>query len=272
MHIIADIGGTKMRIAGSRDPEHFEEPVIVETPQGYEEGMVLIVETAKKIATGEPIEAISVGLPGILGRDKRSIFNAPHLPQWNGQAFADRLEAELGTHVFLENDTALVGLGEATAGAGVGSSIMMYLTVSTGVGAARIVDRAIDRATFGFEIGHQYLSASSDEVQWEHLLSGSAIEKKYGKHPRDLGHDSPVWEDLAVITAFGLHNAILHWSPDRVVLGGSMFNEIGIQVDRVQFHLKRIAKVLPELPEIVHSSLGDLGGLHGGLARLRRVL
>lgn len=271
MYIVADIGGTKTRIAGSRDREHFDVPIILDTPQTYEEGLAVFVESVKKIASGETIEGIAIGLPGILSHGKRALFNAPHLPQWNGQPLADRLEADLHTRVYLENDTALVGLGEAVFGAGQGSSILMYLTVSTGIGGVRIVDGEIDRATFGFEIGHQYLSPSSDEVTWEDLLSGSAIEKKYGKHPRDLGGDSPVWEELAIITAFGVHNATLHWSPDRVVLGGSMFKEVGIQVDRVQFHLKRIAKILPELPQIVHSDLGDLGGLWGGLARLKRL-
>ena len=49
-----------------------------------------------------------------------------------------------------------------------------------------------------------------------------------------------------------------------------MFNEIGIPVERVSAHLGAIMKKLPELPQIVHASLGDLGGIHGGLARLRQ--
>ncbi|MBI5004328.1 ROK family protein [Candidatus Kaiserbacteria bacterium] len=272
MYIIADIGGTKMRIAGSRDLEHFDEPVIIKTPQSYQEGIAAFVETAKEIAAGEEITKIAAGVPALLSRDRRVIAGAgPHIPEWIGKHIADDIETALSTNIYFENDVAQIGLGEATAGAGQGARIMMYITVSTGVNGVRIVDNKIDPAVFGTEIGHQYLSPSSNDITWEDLLSGSSIEKRYGKHPRDLGPDSSVWEDLAIITAFGLHNAILFWSPDRIVLGGSMFNEIGISVERVRFHLERITKVLPELPEILHSSLGDLGGLHGGLARLRQL-
>jgi len=272
MYIIADIGGTKMRIAGSRDGERFDDPVILETPQSYEEGIALFVDTATKIATGEPIAKVVAGVPALLTRDRRTIMSAAmHIPQWTGRHIADDLEDALSTRAFFENDVAQIGLGEAVSGAGQGARIAMYLTVSTGVNGIRIVDGKIEPSVFGTSIGHQYLSPASDEVTWEQLLAGSAIEKKYGKHPRDLGVDSPVWEELAITTAFGLHNSILHWSPDRIVLGGSMFNEVGISVERVRFHINRIAKVLPELPEIMHSKLGDLGGLYGGIARLRQI-
>ena len=80
-----------------------------------------------------------------------------------------------------------------------------------------------------------------------------------------------MWEELARHTAIGVHNSILHWSPDRVVLGGSMFNEIGIPVERVKFHLQGIMRAFRAIPEIVHSQLGDVGGLWGGMARLKQL-
>jgi len=80
-----------------------------------------------------------------------------------------------------------------------------------------------------------------------------------------------VWEELAQLFAYGLHNTILHWSPDRVVLGGSMFNEVGISVERVRAHVAEIMRKFPEVPEIVHSQLGDIGGLWGGVARLKQI-
>ena len=50
-----------------------------------------------------------------------------------------------------------------------------------------------------------------------------------------------------------------------------MFNEIGIPIERVHFHLSSIMRKFRELPEIVLSSLGDLGGIHGALARLKQI-
>ena len=102
-------------------------------------------------------------------------------------------------------------------------------------------------------------------------VSGAAIGNRYGMHPRDLGKDNPLWEELARMLAIGVHNSILHWSPDRIVIGGSMMNEIGIPVPRVHEHVKSLLHKFPVVPEIVHSSLADMGGLWGGLALLRQI-
>lgn len=268
MHIVSDIGGTKMRLAGTHDLQSFQAPIFLATPQSYDEALALFVESAKTIAAGEVIESIAIGVPVVLTTDKRSIIQSQNLPQWGGHAFADDLEKALGTKVYLENDTALVGLGEAVFGAGKGGSIIAYITVSTGVNGIRIIDGIIDRSTLGFEIGGQYLSSAEPLVSLEELISGRAIETRYGMHPRDLGKDTPLWEELARTAAIGFHNTILHWSPDTVVFGGSMFNEIGIPVDSVRSHLTEVTKKFPTIPTIVHSSLKDEGGLYGGMARL----
>lgn len=269
MHIVADIGGTKMRIARSRDLQSFDEPVTSVTPQAYEEGLKEIIDTARSLAGSEPIDSVALGFPGVLSRDRRSVLRSEHVSAWSGHALADDLETALNASVRLENDTALVGLGEACFGAGMGASIVAYITVSTGVNGARIIGGAIDRAAFGFEIGGQYLSHDGALQTLEELVSGTAVESKQGVHPRELGAEWNGWDDLARIAAIGIHNTVLHWSPDRVVLGGSMFNEIGIPVDRVAAHLASLMKKLPEIPEVVHATLHDRGGLFGGLARLR---
>ncbi len=249
------------------------EPVIFDTPQRVEEGLARFAEEARRLAGSEPIERVVAGLPGVLWKEKTTLFRAPHLPAWEGVDIAARLRSELGAPVVLENDTALNGLGEAYAGAGVGFPIVAYITVSTGVGGVRIVDGAIDHSAQGFEIGHQYLflhghdNANAQTI--ESLVSGSALQERTGKHPLEIT-DPDVWEESARLFAYALHNTILHWSPHCVVLGGSMFKEGGISIPRVQKHLQGIMHMFPQLPEIRHASLGDIAGLHGALAVAQR--
>ena len=280
MYIVADIGGTNMRIAGSHDLQSFAGgPEIIPTPQLYDEGIRVIIETAQRIAGVEAIQGVAIGFAGVLSRDTCGVFSSPHLVEWGGHALGGDIAHALATEVVLENDAAMVGLGEAHFGAGKGSAILAYITVSTGVNGVRVIDGIIDRATWGFEIGAQYVPAiqsvnfspqakEGEICTLEESVSGTAISQRFGTHPRELGKDSPVWEDLAQTLAFGLINTIVHWSPDRIVLGGSMMNEIGIPVDRVRTHIGIHLERIPEIPEIRHSSLGDLGGLWGGLARL----
>ncbi|MDP3645976.1 MAG: ROK family protein [bacterium] len=269
MYIVADIGGTKTRVAGSRDLEKFDEPIIFDTPQEYADGLVALEAAIRKVAGTEKIESIAAAIAGVLSREKHILLGARHLPFWKNRDLKADIERIFDTTMFLENDTAQVGLGEALYGAGKGVKIVVYITVSTGVGGVPIIDGTITPAALGFEIGGQYLSIGDAPRSLEDLISGKAISEKYGVvSPKMIDKDSPVWEELAKYTGYGVHNTILHWSPHRVVLGGSMFNEIGIKVDRVQAHVQRVMKKFPDVPEIVHSSLGDLGGLWGGLAIL----
>lgn len=173
--------------------------------------------------------------------------------------------------VHLENDTALVGLGEAVYGAGKGAAICVYYTVSTGVNGVRIVDGHIDASRQGFEVGGQYLSTATVPTTLEDLVSGTAISKRFGMHPKSIPSDDPIWEDLARLLAIGIHNTILHWSPDRVVIGGSMMNEVGIPVPRVEAHVRELLRKFKTTPDIVHSSLESVGGLWGALALAKQL-
>ena len=270
MYIVADIGGTKMRIAGSGDLEKFTEPIILDTPVHYDDGISEIVRTVRQIAKEAPVEAVVLGLSGVIVRKKRNVFDS-NTPDWDNRPIAEDIESAFSTNVHMENDTALVGLGEAVYGAGKDAAIVVYMTVSTGVNAARIVDGYIDRAVFNSETGDQYLFVDGKPAQLGELISGAAISRKYGMAPKELGKVNPIWEELAQLTAYGLYNSIVHWSPDRVVLGGSMFNEIGISIESIREHLAAINKKYPELPEVVHSTLTDIGGLYGGMARLKQL-
>ena len=267
MYIVADIGGTKMRFAISLDGKTLGESYRIDTPSNYVDGLTAIIESIRHVIKDKKITSGIMGVPGVLSPDKKSILTSEHLSAWAGHPLVHDLESVLGSsfHLSLENDTALVGLGEAVYGAGKGASIVAYITVSTGVNGVRIIDGVLDTSAWGFEIGGQYLSHDQTLVTLEDLISGSAIEKAHGKHPRDLGKDNPLWEELAYQTAIGVHNTILHWSPHRVVLGGSMFNDIGIPVESVKKHVGDILKKLPKIPDIVHATLKDDGGLYGGL-------
>lgn len=273
MYILFDIGGTNMRIAISRDKETFEEPVIIPTPKDFDAGMAAIKEIVNDISKGDALTAIGGGIAGALNRDRSVFVSGPHLQGWNGKPIKKALEEALGAPAFVENDTAIVGLGEAVAGAGRGHDIVAYVTVSTGVGGARIVNKKIDVSAMGFEPGHQIIDASGGfhqtsvggtGIDLEGYISGTAITERYGKKPYEIT-EAPFWDEMARLLAYGLNNTIVHWSPDIVVIGGSMMKTIGIPIERVRAHLAGILRIYPELPRIEHSELADIGGLHGAL-------
>lgn len=265
MIIIADIGGSHMRIAASDAPDSFEEPTIFDTPADFDTAVAAFANTAHDLAHGRPITGGVVGLAGLLSPNRQTLLRSPHLGGWVGRNVANEFSQALGAPVRFENDVALGALGEAQSGAGIGVSIVAYIAVGTGVGGARVVDGRLDHTAFGFEIGHQLLGSDANAPDWESFVSGSGLAQRYGKPPSEITNPT-IWSECADHFAYGLYNSILHWSPERVVLGGSMFLKPGsIPLERIQITLRSIARALPELPDIKPASLGDHSGLYGAL-------
>ena len=78
-------------------------------------------------------------------------------------------------------------------------------------------------------------------------------------------------EEMEKVLAYGLYNTVLHWSPDIIVLGGSMMKKIGIPIDTVKKHLREIFRIMPDVSKIEKATLGDFGGLWGALAYIKNL-
>jgi glucokinase len=261
MNIAFDIGGTSLRVAAVTS-SGIGEPKKVPTPQDPKEAVQQIATLAKDISGG----AIEAAAGGIRGRVVDGVFLKDKiLVQWEGTKLVDELSQALGAPVQLVHDTAVAGLGEVHYGAGRGSKICAYITVSTGVGGDRIVDGHVDHYTYNPEIGRQLI----DGTELEGLISGTAVQKKFGVHPKDL--DSlDERNKLAGILAIGLYHATLHWSPDTIVLGGSMIIGVNpIPLARVQEELTKRITMYPKAPVVKMAELGDSAGLYGGVALLQ---
>ncbi len=276
MYLLFDIGGTKMRIAFSPDGNAFGTPGIIPTPRDFKKGVLLFRDIALELSGGRKIDAVAGGIAGPLDREKTMLVNSPHISGWIGKPLKEELQKVLKAPVYIENDAAMVGLGEAIYGKGKGRRVVVYMTISTGVGGSRIIDGKIDESAMGFEPGHQIIDpigalcpeCKSVPGYLERYISGSAIEKRYRKKSYEISNPG-VWEEVARFLAYGLNNTIVHWSPDVVVLGGSVAGKIPLS--RVRFHLRKIMKIFPKIPPIEKAVLGDIGGLYGALHFLRRT-
>ncbi len=257
-----------MRLAISEDGKEIGEVVSIPTPQDFDQAIADFLDAAQTLAVGHKFMAAVGGIREVLSKDKSMLVNEPKhssIPDWIGKPIREKLQRELGCPVYLENDAALVGLGEATHGAGVGFKIVAYITVSTGVGGARIVNCKIDHNCWGFEPGNQIIDYK-EKVYLEDIISGESLEKKYGRQSYTIT-DATVWDKEARILAAGLNNVIVFWSPDIVVLGGGVMESIPIE--KVKAYLKELDRIFPNLPSIVRAKLNDKGGLYGALEYLK---
>jgi predicted NBD/HSP70 family sugar kinase len=277
-YIVFDIGGTKTRIATSTDLKSFDEVRSYKTPPTFKAGMQLFVETVAELT--DDITAIAGGIRGRLMEDKSGVENDGKLTKWAGESVVGYLQKEYGTiPVFLENDAAIAGVGEAVFGGGEGLDIVAYHTVSTGVGGAKIEFGEIDDYDIGFEPGHQILDIDrtvlGEEITptLENLVSGTAVKNRFGVEPYEIPQTDVLWDDLAGYLAQGLRNTILYWSPDAIVLGGSMIiGDPAIKIDAIRKATAEALDGFEPTPLIVEAKLGDEAGLWGGLAILARRL
>lgn len=270
MYIIADIGGSKTRISLTEDLKYFANPIVVDTPKNYHEGLRIIEESVSQILTGQKIAGIGIGVAGTLSEENDRLVAAPHLEDWENNLLEKDLNRIFETkHTYLENDTALVGLGESIYGAGKDAKILVYVTVSTGVGGVKIENKRIDDSTFGFEPGHQIISTENNlNATLEQLVSGSGIKKRFGVEPIELD-DSDEWDRITEYLAIGLHNVVMHWSPDVIVLGGGIALSGKINFQKLTESFQEKTAFLPKLPEIRKASLGDFGGLYGAMELIK---
>lgn len=274
MFLVFDIGGSNIRISSSEDGENLSEPVILKTPQDFDEGLRSIATSSQAFTKNGNLKFAAGGIAGVLNSNKNELVKSPHLTDWSEKPIKNELEKIFGVPVSLENDTAMVGLGEANSGLGKGHKIIAYISIGTGVGGVRIVDGKIDTNVLGFEPGHQIIDINnpfkddSSLIYLEDVVSGSAVEKRYGKKAEDIV-DLKIWDDLSKYLAIGVNNTIVHWSPDVVILGGGMVNPFGLSVDRVSDHLTAFCRIFPTLPIVLKASLGDFGGLYGSLSYLK---
>lgn len=276
MYLLFDIGGTKTRLAVTSDLENLQDPVIFPTEKAFDAGIQKMIYEAGKLIGSETVSGISGDIAGSLNAEKSGVVISPNLPGWQGKPLCKMLHEAFGAWVHLENDADLVGLGEAHFGAGQGSGIMAYLTVSTGVGGGRIVHGKIDQYSVGFEPGFQIIDASeklvSDAKSYflEDLISGTAFADRFGKPAYEV-EDEKAWDEAAQILAYALNNITVMWSPDTIVLGGKMIaGDPSISVDQVREYLEEIVTIFDKVPQILPASLGDEGGLYGAMALLKK--
>src|SRR5207302_2142723 len=104
-----------------------------------------------------------------------------------GLAFRDRMEAQFGLPVGIDNDGNAASIAEWTVGAGRGTRTMIMLTLGTGVGGGLVLDGRPYRGSIGAggELGHMVIEHDGPPCQGsctgrghlEALVSGTAATR-----------------------------------------------------------------------------------------------
>ena len=118
--------------------------------------LAAMVALARELLAGRASAAVGVSFGGPVDFAAGLVRRSDHVPGWDNFPLRDRLSAEFGCPVAVDNDANVAALGEHRFGAGRGFDDLLYVTVSTGVGGGWILGGRPWRGHAGLagEIGH----------------------------------------------------------------------------------------------------------------------
>ena len=158
-----DIGGTKVATGlVSREGRIVKKAVLPTlAKKGIESSMGQVyasIEEVLKVSRirKKDIEGIGACAPGPLDPLKGIVHNPPNLPGWKEVELASLLKKKFRLPTRVENDANAAGMAEVIWGAAKGYKHVFYVTVSTGVGTAVIINGKIYHGKNGMagEGGH----------------------------------------------------------------------------------------------------------------------
>lgn len=290
-----DIGGTKIAVGMVDDAgkvlSRMEAPT---DPNRYSDGIELIAHMLRRTAqrAGAEISGIGIGSTGPVDPMRGEFGEVDFLPGWRGKNPVRDLAQVFSVQVALENDADAAALAEAGWGAGRNRSRLIYVTVGTGIGGGIIVDGKLYRGVDGAhpEVGHHVIDPAGPKCTcgfrgcWESLAAGPAMAAWLQHNaPADYSHREGITaksicelarggdavavqavETEAYYLGLGLANLINLFTPDAIVLSGSVMKSADLFMDGVRKVIRSGCRFVPaEKTQLTLASLGDDTNLIG---------
>jgi glucokinase len=277
-----DIGQTNLRCALVTPAGEVTTRQVIPTPPGPRLAAT-IVETAGRVRSSRPVSGAVVGVPGRVDYAAGALgWGRGQSPEWRETLTETRLGELLGCPTALANDADLATLGEARFGAGAGHPDIVYLTISSGVGAGALLGGRLLRGRGKLcEVGLTLLglpSASATEPAFlEDLASGRGLEAaaRRAGAPGTVAEivvrvreGDPVaaalWRNCTQAVAAAAVNLAHLLVPTLIVIGGGVSQAGELLFAPVRDWIARYGpRDLPAPIEVRPAALGDDAGLVG---------
>jgi len=290
-----DIGGTKIAVGiVDGDGKILSRTQAPTDPQNYPAALDLIARMLRDTAAqaGTTITGIGIGSTGPVDPIRGEFGDVDFLPGWRGKTPVKDLAGLFNVRVALENDGDAAALAEAGWGAGRNRKRLIYITVGTGIGGGIVLDGELYRGVDGAhpEVGHQVIDPAGPQCScgfrgcWESLAAGPAMAAWFETHaPSDYPNRQGITarricelaqqgdaialqtvEHEAYYLGLGLANLINLFTPDAIVLSGSVMKSANLFYDRIRAVIRTGCRFVPaDKTELTLASLGDDTNLIG---------
>jgi len=252
MYLAIEIGGTKLQLALGDERGSVLEKRKLDVARGGSAADIRrqLERALLEFLCGRKVSAAGVGFGGPVDWRAGRIACSHQIEGWSGFDLNGWLVPLIQSPVFVENDSNLAALGEATLGAGIGFNPVFYFNMGSGVGGGLIHKRAIYHGAPPGEVEFGHLRLDRAGATVESRCSGWAVDEKIRRSVADApgsllarltarsgsgearhlagalrGGDAlakQILNEVATDMAFALSHAVHLFHPQVVVMGGGL--------------------------------------------------
>ncbi|MEW2544748.1 ROK family protein [Streptomyces sp. NPDC047002] len=233
-----------------------------------------VTDLVDRYGGGDPLHTVTIGLPGVVAGDGRTVVASHNLGQITGTRFIEAVTARVGVPTVVGNDSNLALLGELQYGALPDRETAVLLAMGTGLGSAVSLDGRVLLGRTGLLGEFGRLPLPGRDLRMRDLLSGAdlvAYARGRGVHvptAQALFAEPERYADLLA----EVHGALTHlvtvvalaYEPSTVVLTGGFSESFG--AERLSAISDRVADTVGVRSVVRRSDLGDSAGLLGSMA------
>ncbi|MCX2450017.1 ROK family protein [Pedobacter sp. PLR] len=223
-----DLGGTNVRsglVSGQeiiktdsdRIQSKSDEDIVIEQ----------VINSISRVMSPE-VEAIGIGVPGILDTKTGIVYDVQNIPSWKAVPLKSILEQRFHVPVLMNNDANCFAAGEWHYGKGKGKNNLTGLILGTGVAAGLLCDgklyegRNCGAGEFGMipYLDHNYeFYCSGNFFSHFHQISGEELSKRAASgDPSAL----QIFQEYGKHLSWLIKTILYSVDPEMIVLGGSV--------------------------------------------------
>lgn len=247
-----DNGGTKTRVALMSGPLMVGEVLQYPTPHAYQQAMEQFTVARDKLMGKRGPDAVGFSIAGAVEAGRIVLAGQLQANGWVGKPFAQDVATALNVseaQIALLNDCVAGANAERIARQPKEGDAGAFLAISTGVGGALYTANEV----YPDEPGHKFLRAGAicgcgEDGHLEAHVSGSGIERQFGRRGEDIPAGDPIWQGVKRDLADGLYMTLMRYE-----------DELGLAVGTIGF----AGSVALGGPRILESLQKDLLGMLG---------
>lgn len=261
MYLGIDIGGTKTLVALLGEDGRIQASQKFPTPQDYQQFLQQLANTVRSLTPDTPTMTCAA-VPGEIDRQTGAGLKLGNLP-WVNVPIKTDLERLLKCPVLVENDAKLGALAEANLIKDEFKKVL-YVTISTGIGYALVVDGVIDDNTADLAGHVMKVDHNGQQEIWESFASGKAITEKYGKMASEID-DPAIWAEIVTTFAPGLLDLIEILQPQVIIFGGGVganFDKFGVALTAKLKETEDPMLPVPQLRKAQHAEQAVIYGCY----------